>query len=183
MVQPKQRERNGLTSQSSGNRTSSTFKSRLADNQVVVPTPELPVPPQEPVYSEAECGPHDAARVLSLIKAEGVPQLSAIQLLGSWKTESGGAFNQCQGSGDGGIAWGLNSWHPGRRYDMPMGLADQVKWAISVEMPRDCSTCYQQFMNANTIEDARNSIKRSTRWGIEGARWSYADEFAGQFGI
>lgn len=135
------------------------------------------------MISEENCGPHDPATVLQLIKAEGVPQISAIQLLGSWKTESGGGYNPCQNIGDGGIAWGLNSWHPGRRYDMPTDLAQQIKWAISTEMPRDCSSCYQQFMNATTVYEARNAIYRSTRWGTEGARWTYADQFAGIYGI
>ena len=133
------------------------------------------------MISIENCGSQDPATVLKLIQAEGVPQISAVQLLGSWKTESG--LNPCQSKGDGGVAWGLNSWHPGRRYDMPQDLAAQVKWAISVEMPRDCKTCYQQFMNATTVYEARNAIYKSTRWGIEGSRWTYADQFAQVFGI
>lgn len=97
-------------------------------------------------------------------------------MLGSWKTESG--LDQCQKIGDGGIAWGLNSWHPGRRTDMPERLEDQIRWAIQVEMKRDCASCYQQFMNASSAWEARNAIQRSTRWGVEGGRWQHADHFA-----
>lgn len=146
----------------------------------------LPVEQPKPVLTKEEpkpqatttevlCGPHDPATVYQLIRNEGVPRISAIQLLGSWKSES--RLNQCQKIGDGGIAWGLNSWHPGRRGDMPERLEDQIRWAIQVEMKRDCASCYEQFMNASDKWQARNAIQRSTRWGIEGQRWTYADEF------
>lgn len=137
---------------------------------------EEPPAPIVEVTPELICGPHDPKYVYQLILAEGVPRISAIQLLGSWKSES--RLNQCQKEGDGGIAWGLNSWHPGRRTDMPERLEDQVKWAISVETKRDCLACYNQLMNATTAWEARNAIQKSTRWGIEGARWTYADQFA-----
>lgn len=147
-----------------------------------LPVAKEPAPvPEPPKEAPIVCGPHDPAKVYQLIRAEGVPRIPAIQLLGSWKSESGGAFNQCQQIGDGGIAWGLNSWHPGRRYDMPQRLEDQVKWAISVEMKRDCAKCYNDFMNATTAWEARAAIKASTRWGIEGARWTYADQFESIF--
>lgn len=122
------------------------------------------------------CGPHDPKYVYDLVRKEGVPRISAIQLVGSWKTESG--LDQCQKRGDNGVAWGLNSWHPGRRRDMPERLEDQIRWAIKVEMPRDCLHCYNQLMAATTEWEARQAIQQSTRWGIEGARWSYANEFA-----
>ena len=138
-----------------------------------VPTEEEPKP--QATATEVICGPHDPATVYQLIRNEGVPRISAIQLLGSWKSES--RLNQCQKIGDGGIAWGLNSWHPGRRRDMPERLEDQIRWAIQVEMKRDCASCYEQFMNASDKWQARNAIQRSTRWGIEGQRWTYADEF------
>lgn len=125
------------------------------------------------------CGPHDPKVVYDLILKEGVPRIAALQLLGSWQTESG--FDQCQKRGDGGIAWGLNSWHPGRRHDMPERLEDQIHWAIKVEMPRDCRSCYDQFMNASTAWEARDAIQRSTRWGIEGSRWLHADRFSSIF--
>lgn len=145
------------------------------------PPKEEPAPQSVAVSTEVICGPHDPAKIYNLIRAEGVPRISAIQLLGSWKSESGGGFDQCQKRGDGGIAWGLNSWHPGRRYDMPQQLEAQVKWAISTEMRRDCASCYQQFMNATTAWEARSAIQKSTRWGVEGARWTYANEFESIF--
>lgn len=127
------------------------------------------------------CGPHPAHEVYNLIRKEGVDRVAAIQLLGSWKTESGGDFNQCQKRGDSGKAWGLNSWHPNRRKDMPFDLAQQVHWAIHIEMPRDCKSCYTRLMGAKDQSTARAAIQESTRWGVLGARWQHADEFSKQF--
>ncbi len=140
-----------------------------------VPTPTVAAPP------EINCGPHPASEVYDNLIAIGVPKLAAIQQLGSWKSESGGQFDQCQAIGDGGIAHGLNSWHPGRRYDMPLNLKEQINWAIHVEMPRDCRSCYDQFMAAESIWSIRQAIQKSTRWGVEGGRWTHADTFLNQF--
>lgn len=130
----------------------------------------------------ANCGPQDPAVIYQILTGSGVPRLSAIQILGSWKTESGGDFNHCQKRGDSGVAWGLNSWHPGRRADMPENLRDQVIWAIHTEMKRDCSSCYDVIMSpGQSITAIRTAIQSSTRWGVEGARWQYANEFARQF--
>jgi hypothetical protein len=152
--------------------------------QEVVPVQaSLPVPGSDPVVveqqakAEPECGLADPRRVYNIMISIGVPRVSAIQQLGSWKWESGG-LNPCQQRGDGGEAWGLNSWHSGRRYDMPFDLTEQVKWAILTEMPRDCRSCYDQFMSAPDAYTAREAIRKSTRWGIVGNRWQYADEFA-----
>lgn len=117
--------------------------------------------------------------IYRLILKEGIPKIAAIQLLGSWKSES--RLNQCQQIGDDGLAWGLNSWHPNRRYDMPMNLEEQIHWAIKIEMPRDCASCYNQLMNASTAWEARDAIQKSTRWGLLANRWQYADEFSSIF--
>lgn len=128
----------------------------------------------------ASCGPQDPAYIYRILTESGVPRESAIQQLGSWKTESG--FDHCQKRGDSGIAWGLNSWHPGRRADMPETLREQVLWAVHTEMKRDCSQCYQVFMTPNVGRDAiRTAIQQSTRWGHEGARWTYANQFSQMF--
>lgn len=129
----------------------------------------------------ANCGPQDPAVIYQILTGSGVPRISAIQLLGSWKTESGGDFNHCQKKGDGGIAWGLNSWHPGRRADMPDNLKDQVLWAVHTEMKRDCSSCYQRVMAGASVWDVRDAIQKSTRWRVQGARWTYADQFSSMF--
>lgn len=140
---------------------------------------EVPKPKPEP---ELVCGPHSPEKVLNLILEQGVPKTAAIQLLGSWKTESGGGFDQCQKHGDGGQAWGLNSWHYGRRRDMPMELGAQVKWAIHTELKRDCENCYRTLMDpASSVWQVRSAIQQSTRWGVLGGRWLYADQFASMF--
>lgn len=124
------------------------------------------------------CGPQDPAYIYRILRESGVPRESAIQQLGSWKTESGGDFNHCQKRGDSGVAWGLNSWHPGRRGDMPETLKEQVLWAVHTEMKRDCSGCYEVFMTPNVgVYAIRTAIQQSTRWGVEGARWTYANQF------
>lgn len=125
----------------------------------------------------AQCGPHDASVVYAVLREVGMSHIGAVQQTGSWKWESGGDFNQCQTRGDGGVAHGLNSWHPGRRYDMPMNLHDQIVWAVTVEMPRDCAECHQILMNpAVSVSAARSAIQKSTRWGEVGQRWIYADQ-------
>ena len=130
-----------------------------------------PEQPKQP--APIGCGPHEPQLIYDILIEIGVPRLAAIQQVGSWKHESG--FDQCQKRGDGGIAWGLNSWHPGRRVDMPEELRAQIKWAIHTEMPRDCRSCYEQFMAAESTWSVRNAIQRSTRWGLLGNRWYYAD--------
>lgn len=127
-------------------------------------------------HSEGGCGAQDPGKIYDILTDSGVPRVSAIQILGSWKQESG--FDHCQKRGDGGVAWGLNSWHPGRRGDMPSGLKDQVLWAIHTEMKRDCSSCYATIMKGESVWSVRDAIQRSTRWGHEGARWQFADEFS-----
>lgn len=128
----------------------------------------------------AQCGPADPAVVYQVLRELGMSRTAAIQQLGSWKHESG--LDPCQKRGDSGIAWGLNSWHPGRRADMPENLRDQIVWAINVEMPRDCASCHQTLMNPNiSVSGARDAIQRSTRWGVQGNRWIYANEFATMF--
>lgn len=136
----------------------------------------------EQVAAAQNCGPQDPAYIYQILTESGVPRLSAIQILGSWKTESGGDFNHCQQKGDGGLAWGLNSWHPGRRGDMPMTLKEQVLWAIHTEMKRDCSSCYDIIMQpGQSVTAIRTAIQSSTRWGVEGARWTYANQFNQMF--
>lgn len=129
--------------------------------------------------ASTSCGAQDPAVIYSILTGSGVPRISAIQILGSWKTESG--FDHCQKRGDGGIAWGLNSWHPGRRHDMPSNLRDQVLWAIHTEMKRDCASCYERVMDGASVWDVRDAIQKSTRWGHQGARWTYADQFSSMF--
>lgn len=154
-----------------------------AETENVPKAPEKPRRPrrsQPPAKKPAGCGPHSAKEVYDILVEIGVPKLSAIQQTGSWKTESGGTFNQCQTRGDGGLAHGLNSWHPGRRHDMPTNLYKQIKWAIYTEMPRDCRSCFDRFMAADSVESVRKAIKDSTRWGVLGNRWVYADQLADQ---
>lgn len=143
--------------------------------KAVIPA-EKPSKPPEPIVN---CGPHDPTLVFNLLVEQGVPRLSAIQLLGSWKSESG--LDQCQKRGDGGKAWGLNSWHPNRRWDMPEELRAQVAWAVHTELKRDCSSCYQSIMAGESVWTVRSAIQQSTRWGVLGSRWLYADQFAKLF--
>jgi len=124
---------------------------------------------------ESSCGSQDPAKIYAILAEIGVPRSSAIQLIGSWKTES--HLDPCQKIGDNGIAWGLNSWHPARRHDMPQTLREQVIWAVNVEMKRDCASCYQTIMSGGDKWTIRSAIKQTTRWGTEGARWTYADQF------
>lgn len=146
---------------------------KVADEHVAAePTKAAPVAPPQ-----VSCGPQDPKIIYDILISIGVPRLSAIQQIGSWQHES--ELDPCQKVGDNGVAWGLNSWHPGRRADMPAGLRDQVIWAITVEMPRDCRKCYDQFMAGQSVWSVRQAIKSSTRWGIEGKRWHYADNFSG----
>lgn len=143
------------------------------------------VKPQQPLKSKEQpkkpavvCGPHKAQEVYDILIDIGVPHLAAVQQVGSWTHESN--LDQCQRRGDNGVAWGLNSWWPDRRHDMPAGLREQITWAVHTEMPRDCRNCYEQFMAADSTWSVRDAIKRSTRWGILGNRWLYADEFGAE---
>ena len=141
----------------------------IPDNEIKVAQTAV----QQPIL---KCGSQDPAEILAILTEIGVPRTSAIQLIGSWKTES--HLDPCQKIGDNGVAWGLNSWHPGRRYDMPETLREQVIWAVNVEMKRDCASCYSTIMSGGDVWSIRQAIKNTTRWGVEGARWTYADQFA-----
>lgn len=161
--------------------TSDTPQAAKTVEVASTPIQETKAPETAPKTAEIGCGPHDPALVYQILRETGVPRESAIQLLGSWKTESGGDFNQCQQIGDNGQAWGLNSWHPGRRYDMPFELRAQINWAVHTEMKRDCSSCYERIMAGGDVYSIRVAIQQTTRWGVPGARWSYADQFASMF--
>jgi len=127
----------------------------------------------------SNCGPADPAVVYNVLRELGLSRTAAIQQVGSWKHESG--LDPCQKRGDGGVAWGLNSWHPGRRADMPENLRDQIVWAIQTELPRDCAECYQIIMSPNAgVSSVRAAIQKTTRWGVLGNRWIYADQLMNQ---
>lgn len=151
------------------------IETAIAPAPPVKPAEAIPAAPAQP-----NCGPHTAREVYDILISLGVPRLAAIQQTGSWQHESGGDWNQCQQRGDGGSAWGLNSWHEGRRVDMPMDLAAQIKWAVFTEMPRDCQSCFDRFMAASDVWSIRSAIQQSTRWGVEGNRWQNADSLTNQ---
>lgn len=146
--------------------------------QPIVEPERTPEPAVAPVPVQT-CGPQSPQAVYELLLQAGLSRIAAIQQLGSWQQESG--LDPCQNRGDNGLAWGLNSWHHNRRHDMPFDLARQVQWAIHVEMPRDCHSCYQQLLGAQEAWTARDAIHRSTRWGHLGNRWHYADNFSSAF--
>lgn len=137
------------------------------------------IAPKTVKQSSNTCGPQSPSTIYSILREINVPRSSAIQLIGSWKHESG--LDPCQKRGDGGIAWGLNSWHPARRYDMPETLREQVIWAVQTEMKRDCASCHATIMNGGDTYTIRSAIQKSTRWGVLGNRWVYADQFASMF--
>lgn len=150
----------------------------VKDEQTPIITAKVAeTPSKTPEYA---CGQQDPATIYSILTEIGVPRISAIQIMGSWKHESGG-FDYCQKRGDGGIAWGLNSWHPARRYDMPETLREQINWAIHTEMKRDCASCYATIMAGGDVYSIRSAIQKSTRWGVLGNRWVFADQFASMF--
>lgn len=174
------------TTQELNTRQTNADTPQTAETPKVAQTPEPETKAPEIAPKQAEpapigCGSHDPSTIYGILTEIGVPRSSAIQLLGSWQTESGGGFNQCQQIGDGGQAWGLNSWHPNRRYDMPMELRAQINWAVHIEMKRDCASCYQTLMAGGDAWTIRSAIKQTTRWGIEGARWAHADRYASMF--
>lgn len=156
-----------------------TVETETPKVEPIAATPTPAVVPDPPKESQVVCGPHDPSTIYNILRKEGLNHIAAANQTGSWMTES--TLNQCQTHGDGGIAWGLNSWHPGRRKDMPMNLEQQIHWAVHIEMPRDCRSCYDQLMNASSDWEAQNAIQKSTRWGYQGARWSHAARFSTTF--
>lgn len=154
-----------------------------AETPKVSKTPTEPkkvaqIAPKAVKQPASTCGVQSPSTIYAILREIGVPRSSAIQLIGSWKHESG--LDPCQKRGDGGIAWGLNSWHPARRYDMPETLREQVIWAVQTEMKRDCASCYATIMAGGDTYAIRNAIQKSTRWGILGNRWLYADQLSNQ---
>ncbi len=145
--------------------------------EIVTAQPEVTAP--EPAPQVENCIDHDPQTIYNLLIAEGLPRVSALQLTGSFRTE--GRHNPCQQQGDSGLAWGLNSWHPARRYDMPFDLKEQIHWAVHVELPRDCRSCYESLLAGGDKWSMREAIYRWTRWGELGRRWEYADQYEQMF--
>lgn len=103
-----------------------------------------------------------------------MPKLAAAYLIGNFIGES--HLKPCDTiKGDGGRAWGLAQWHPGRRADMPCDYVAQLHWAIDVEMQRDSPDSKATLFNPNSgVADIQQALKNWERWGTLGARWVYA---------
>lgn len=159
-------------------------------SEAPVPTPPAPAPAPPEVWDVAS-SPHARVSVdqinqmLALFKAKGVTKQGAAYLTGNFIAES--YLLPCAAErGDGGLAWGLAQWHPGRRADMPCELAAQVDWAIDVEMPRDAAAGRYRSLkdvlydpNAGRA-DFLQGFKQWERYGVEGNRAVYGDAIMSQ---
>lgn len=147
----------------------------IIEEPVAVPAqapPQQQAVPETPVVSISD----PASIIMNTLKSIGVTHRASAYLTGSFEHESG--FDPDQKRGDGGKAWGLNSWWPGRRQDMPNGLAEQTRWAIEVEMARDTPHAVGVMKNPHaTDEEIKSAIYRWTRWGVLGNRWVYAQKY------
>jgi len=119
---------------------------------------------------------------LENFKNRGMSKEGASYLIGNFITES--FLTPCEQSGDGGLALGLAQWHPGRRYDMPCDLNEQIEWAINVEMVRDSSAmnyvCVCESVKSNDVDLIKHTIQKWERWGVLGNRWEYAQNIYNQ---
>ena len=105
---------------------------------------------------------------------EGFTPHAISALLGTIKQESN--FTPDGACGDGGIACGIYQWWPTRRSDMPADFRGQIEFSIR-EMKRDSPGTYDILKSSNDVYAVRSAIQSWIRWGHEGERWVYADQF------
>jgi len=146
------------------------------------PAQTAPKPPRWAVSTS----PHGAVTIdeintaLQVYQDKGMPKLAAAYLVGNFIGES--HLKPCDSvRGDGGAAWGLAQWHPGRRADMPCDYVAQLHWAVDVEMQRDSPASRATLFDPNAgIGDIQQALKNWERWGTLGARWVYAADVYAQ---
>lgn len=162
-------------------------------------TPDLHVPTAKPAEAEKPKEPPRPApwaiaespnggtpnvnKALELYQSMGLTKQGAAMLIGNFLQEKPSAFatgDPCGGVlGDGGAAHGLGQWHPGRRYDMPCGFDEQLKWAVNVEMVRDNNKGGGHNLNALLKDPSATpaqldyAIKGWERYGTKGSRYEY----------
>ncbi|MCK9461431.1 MAG: phage tail tip lysozyme [Proteobacteria bacterium] len=136
--------------------------------------------------------PHSAVsvekinEVIGILQANGLTKQGTAYLTGNFIAES--HLIPCGNYGDGGLAQGLAQWHPGRRYDMPCGLVEQIEWALNVEMPRDAKGMGYTNLSETlkdpsaTPESLLVGIQKYERYGIAGNRRWYGEEILKQLG-
>lgn len=138
------------------------------------------IPPPKPARWSVSTSPKTNLSVekintaLAVYQDMGMTKQGAAYLVGNFMGESG--LEPCASiKGDGGLAWGLGQWHPGRRVDMPCDYVEQLNWAVNVEMTRDRPQLKETLFNTSaTIADIQLEIYRWERWGHLGDRWHYA---------
>lgn len=134
----------------------------------------------KPARWAVSASPHSIATVeeintaLAIYQDKGMPKLATAYLIGNFISES--HLKPCDSiRGDGGQAWGLAQWHPGRRGDMPCDYSAQLNWAVDVEMQRDSPATRATLFDPNaSVGDIQQALKNWERWGTQGARWVYA---------
>lgn len=125
-----------------------------------------------PTASSAISG--TAGQAAEFYLSQGFTREATAALLGTIQQESNFAHNgRC---GDGGLACGLFQWHPGRRADMPNTFHGQLAFSVR-EMDRDSPGTSAILKSSNSHWEVRSAIKSWIRWGHEGARWTYADQY------
>lgn len=150
--------------------------------QPAVVTPAPPVDqPWTVGISLHGVSPESINNALAIYKEMGLSKEGAAYIIGNYIQESPTAFiNPCERYGDGGRALGFGQWHPGRRADMPCTVNEQLKWAVSVEMPRDAlGNGYRSLsdrLRSNDIGDIVYGIKQWERYGHEGNRFVYGHQ-------
>lgn len=117
---------------------------------------------------------------LAHYQAKGMTKQGAAYLVGNFIHESH-LLPCAPNKGDGGLAWGLAQWHPGRRADMPCGFIEQLDWAVDVEMQRHTPALRTALFDPNTgTETIKALLFKWEVWGTLGGRWVYAQNIYNQ---
>lgn len=167
--------------------------------KTVTPQPQQPTAPAVEQVKPAAPAPWQVSRspharvsvvrintVLAHLQKKGLTKQGAAYLVGNFIAES--YVEPCDRiKGDGGLAWGLAQWHPGRRADMPCDLIAQLDWAIDVEMARDSKNgkrypnLRDRLIDPNqTAQGLLLGFKQWERYGIEGNRGKYGAQIHSQ---
>lgn len=138
-----------------------------------------PAQPIKPAAWRVSYSPHSLVTVerineaLGVLQDMGMTKQGAAYTVGNFITESYLDPDRC--TPDGELACGLAQWHPNRRTDMPAGLTAQLKWAVDTEMVRDRPQLRAALFDPNaSVDTITTEFYRWERWGVQGARWTYA---------
>lgn len=155
-----------------------TFADIVFDGGLLPPT-DVSAPTASPLVSNLE---GVAGQVASTLAADGWTQPAIAAMLGNIQAESN--FDPCIEELSGGGGYGLIQWTGVRRTDLAAvcpesecNITCQTQYLIDELKSGVHGGDYNAIKSATSIDAAKQPIEDYIRWGIEGERWTFAEQW------